>query len=169
MQTSAGASDKVPSPRLQDMQSIAKTYEIKILKVAIGINVALALVLAVIILESAGHPTAISSAGAQGLMQLMPATVERFGVTDRSVPAESIAGGVKYLDWLEGEFENDTILVLVGYNSDEESVSKYSEVPPFPETRDHMPQVLFAFQVARGLCLTPLQLILAGCVFAAMQ
>ena len=169
MQTLAGASDKVPSPRLQDMQRIAKTYGIEILKATIGTNVSPALVLAVITVESAGNPTAISNAGAQGLMQLMPATAERFGVTDRSVPAESISGGVKYLDWLMGEFENDPILVLAGYNAGEGSVRKYSGVPPFPETHDYVPKVLSAFQVASGLCLTPPQLISDGCVFAAMK
>lgn len=169
MQTLAGASDKVPSPRLQDMQGIAKTYGIEILKATIGTNVSPALVLAVMTVESAGNPTAISSAGAQGLMQLMPATAEHFGATDRSVPAESISGGVKYLDWLMGEFENDPILVLAGYNAGEGSVRRYSGVPPFPETRDYVPKVLSAFQVARGICLTSPQLISDGCVFAAMK
>lgn len=76
------------------MQGTAKTFGIEILKATIGTNVSPALVLAVMTVESAGNPTAISSTGAQGLMQLMPATAERFGVKDRSVPAESIAGGV---------------------------------------------------------------------------
>lgn len=169
MQTLAGASDKVASPRLQDMQGTAKTFGIEILKATIGTNVSPALVLAVMTVESAGNPTAISSTGAQGLMQLMPATAERFGVKDRSVPAESIAGGVKYLNWLMGEFEDDPILVLAGYNAGEGSVRKYNGVPPFAETRDYVPKVLAAFQVARGLCLTPPQLISDGCVFAAMK
>ena len=128
-----------------------------------------ALVLAVMAVESAGDPTAVSSAGAQGLMQLMPATAERFGVTDRLIPAQSIAGGVKYLNWLMGEFQNDPILVLAGYNAGEGSVRKHKGVPPFVETRDYVPKVLAAFQVARGLCLTPPELISDGCVFAAMN
>ena len=94
----------------------------------------------------------------------MLATVERFGVEDRLVPAQSIAGGVKYLNWLMGEFQNDPILVLAGYNAGEGSVRKYKGVPPFVETRDYVPKVLSTFQVARGLCLTPPELISDGCV-----
>ena len=169
MQTLAGAATKVASPRLQDMQSIAKAQGIEILKATIGTEVSPALVLAIMTIESGGNPAAVSSAGAQGLMQLMPATAERFGVTDRLVPAQSIAGGVKYLNWLMGEFKNDPILVLAGYNAGEGSVRKYKGVPPFVETRDYVPKVLSAFQVARGLCLTPPELISDGCVFAAMN
>ena len=112
---------------------------------------------------------AVSSAGAQGLMQLMPATAERFSFTDRLVPAQSISLGVKYLNWLMGKFKNDPILVLAGYNAGEGSVRKYKGVPPFVETRDYVSKVLAAFQVARGLCLTPPELISDGCVFAAMN
>lgn len=169
MQTLAGATTKVASPRLQDMQEIAKAQGIEILKATIGTEVSPALVLAVMTVESAGNPTAVSSAGAQGLMQLMPATAARFGVTDRLVPAQSISGGVKYLNWLMGEFQNDPILVLAGYNAGEGSVRKHKGVPPFVETRDYVPKVLAAFQVARGLCLTPPELISDGCVFAAMN
>ena len=169
MQTLAGAATKVASPRLQDMQSIAMAQGIEILKATIGTEVSPALVLAIMTIESGGNPAAVSSAGARGLMQLMPATAERFGVTDRLVPAQSIAGGVKYLNWLMGEFKNDPILVLAGYNAGEGSVRKYKGVPPFVETRDYVPKVLSAFQVARGLCLTPPELISDGCVFAAMN
>jgi soluble lytic murein transglycosylase-like protein len=128
-----------------------------------------ALVLAVMTIESAGKADAVSGAGAQGLMQLMPATASRFGVTDSLVAAQNIAGGVKYLDWLMGKFDNDPILVLAGYNAGEGSVRKYEGVPPFAETRDYVPKVLAAFQVARGLCLTPPELISDGCVFAMMK
>jgi soluble lytic murein transglycosylase-like protein len=100
-------------------------------------------------------------------MQLMPATAARFGVKDSLVAPENIAGGVRYLDWLMKEFDKDPILVLAGYNAGEGSVRKYSGVPPFAETRDYVPKVLAAFQVARGLCLTPPELITDGCVFAA--
>ena len=136
----------------------------EILKATIGTEVSPALVLAIMTIESGGNPAVVSSAGAQGLMQLMPATAERFGVEDRLVPAQSIAGGVKYLNWLMGEFQNDPILVLAGYNVGEGSVRKYKGVPPFVETRDYVPKVLSAFQVARGLCLTPPELISDGCV-----
>ena len=119
--------------------------------------------------ESSGRVDAVSSAGAQGLMQLMPDTASRFGVIDSTVPKQNIAGGIKYLDWLMGEFANDPILVLAGYNAGEGSVRKHAGVPPFAETRDYVPKVLAAFQVAKGLCKTPPELISDGCVFNLMN
>ena len=102
-------------------------------------------------------------------MQLMPATASRFGVEDSTVPQQNISGGIKYLDWLMGEFDSDPILVLAGYNAGEGSVRKHEGVPPFPVTRDYVPKVLAAFQVAKGLCKTPPELISDGCVFALMK
>jgi len=165
----ASATSRVPAPRLQQMQDIAKVNGVDILTSTIGTQVSPALVLAVITVESAGRAEVVSSAGAQGLMQLMPATAERFGVTDRTVPKQNISGGVKYLDWLMGEFDSDPVLVLAGYNAGEGSVRKHGGVPPFAETRDYVPKVLAAFQVAKGLCRTPPELISDGCVFAAMK
>ncbi len=162
-------SGKIKAPRLQAMQDIAKARGVPILKSTIGTNVSPALVLAVISVESAGKADAVSGAGASGLMQLMPATATRFGVTDRLVPEDNIAGGVKYLDFLMQEFGNDPILVLAGYNAGEGSVRTHHGVPPFAETRDYVPKVLAAFQVARGLCATPPELISDGCVFTAMN
>jgi hypothetical protein len=169
MTTLATASTKVAAPRMQQMQEIAKANGIDILRSTIGTQVSPALVLAVISVESAGRPDAVSSAGATGLMQLMPDTAARFGVVDSLLPTQNIAGGVKYLDWLMGEFDRDPILVLAGYNAGEGSVRKHAGVPPFAETRDYVPKVLAAFQVAKGLCQTPPELITDGCVFAAMN
>ncbi len=169
MTTLATAKRKVPAPRLQDMQEIAKTNGIDILRSTIGTQVSPALVLAVITVESAGQADAVSRAGAEGLMQLMPDTAARFGVKDTMQATENIAGGVKYLDWLMGEFDRDPILVLAGYNAGEGSVRKHAGVPPFAETRDYVPKVLAAFQIAKGLCQTPPELISDGCVFAAMN
>ncbi|MEL6809489.1 MAG: lytic transglycosylase domain-containing protein, partial [Pseudomonadota bacterium] len=104
-----------------------------------------------------------------GLMQLMPATADRFGVDDSFEPAENIAGGVKYLDWLMGHFDRDPVLVLAGYNAGEGAVRKHQGVPPYSETRDYVPKVLATFQLARGLCVTPPVLVTDGCVFAAMN
>ncbi|MEM9639039.1 MAG: lytic transglycosylase domain-containing protein [Pseudomonadota bacterium] len=162
-------SGKVAAPRLQHMQSIAQANGVEILKPTVGTQVSPALVLAVISVESSGRVDAVSKAGAQGLMQLMPDTAARFGVGDSMVAAENIAGGVKYLNWLMGEFAGDPVLVLAGYNAGEGSVHRHEGVPPFAETRDYVPKVLAAFQVARGLCKTPPELITDGCVFAAMN
>jgi soluble lytic murein transglycosylase-like protein len=169
MSTLAGAGNKVRAPRLQQMQDIAAANGVAILRSTIGTQVSPALVLAVISVESSGKADAVSGAGAQGLMQLMPATAARFGVTDSLAPAQNITGGVKYLNWLMEEFDRDPILVLAGYNAGEGSVRKHAGVPPFAETRDYVPKVLAAFQVAKGLCKTPPQLISDGCVFAAMN
>ncbi|MEP5153556.1 lytic transglycosylase domain-containing protein [Planktotalea sp.] len=159
------AGSGVRAPRLQTLHSISQSHGIDILKATIGKNVSPALVLAVIAVESAGKTDAVSSAGAQGLMQLMPATATRFGVSDASVAAQNISGGVAYLDWLMGEFSNDPVLVLAAYNAGEGAVRKNNGVPPYAETRDYVPKVLAAFQVARGLCVTPPQLASDGCVF----
>lgn len=162
-------SGKVKAPRLQALQDIAKAQGAPILRSTVGTSVSPALVLAVIAVESAGKSDAVSSAGAAGLMQLMPATATRFGVTDRMVANENIKGGVKYLNWLMKEFNNDPILVLAGYNAGEGSVKTHKGVPPFAETRDYVPKVLAAFKVASGLCTTPPELITDGCVFTAMN
>ncbi len=164
-----GASQRVQAPRLQHLQNIARSHGIDILTSTIGTQVSPALVLAVISVESSGQTDAVSTAGAAGLMQLMPATADRFGVEDRKVATQNIAGGVKYLDWLMNEFERDPILVLAGYNAGEGAVRNHSGVPPYAETRDYVPKVLAAFEVAKGLCRTPPELISDGCVFVAMN
>ncbi|WP_424987746.1 lytic transglycosylase domain-containing protein [Microbulbifer sp. S227A] len=160
---------KITAPRLQAMQEIAREQGVSILRSTVGTRVSPALVLAVIAVESSGRATVTSHAGAQGLMQLMPDTAARFGVTDSMVPAQNIAGGVKYLDWLMGKFNSDPILVLAGYNAGEGSVMTHAGVPPYAETRDYVPKVLAAFQVASGLCTTRPELISDGCVFRTLN
>ncbi len=155
----------VPTPRLQRLGEISALHGTDILLATIGTKVSPALVLAVISVESGGQVDAESSAGAQGLMQLIPATAERFGVTDANDPVQNIGGGVAYLDWLMGEFNNDPVMVLAAYNAGEGAVRKNQGVPPYDETRAYVPKVLAAWQVARGLCKTPPELISDGCVF----
>ncbi|SEN36971.1 Transglycosylase SLT domain-containing protein [Loktanella fryxellensis] len=163
------AGQAVPAPRLQSLQDIAAIHGVEILKATVGTRVSPALVLALISVESAGNAQAVSRAGAQGLMQLMPDTATRFDVTDSLSPSQNIRGGVAYLDWLMNKFDNDPILVLAGYNAGEGSVRDNAGVPPFPETRGYVPKVLAAFAVARGLCLTPPELVSDGCVFAVSR
>lgn len=155
----------VPQPRLQSMSELAARYGVEILAASIGKEVSPALVLAVISVESAGKSDAVSRAGARGLMQLMPATAERFGVRDSFDPGQNIAGGVAYLDWLMREFDRDLLMVLAGYNAGEGAVRDNNGVPPYAETRAYVPKVLAAWQVARGLCITPPELPTDGCVF----
>jgi hypothetical protein len=154
---------RVSGPRLQTLQEIAQGSGAHILRATIGTRVSPALVLAVIAVESGGTPTAQSHKGAQGLMQLMPDTAARFGVTDAFSVEQNIKGGVAYLDWLMKEFEGDAVLALAGYNAGEGAVRKHAGVPPFAETRDYVPKVLAAFDVARGLCKTRPELITDAC------
>lgn len=155
----------VRGPRLQHMQEVADTYGKDILRATLDTNVSPALVLAVIGIESAGRSDAVSSAGAVGLMQLIPATAERFGVSDSTDPVQNIKGGVAYLDWLMKEFNNDPVMVLAAYNAGEGAVRNNGGVPPYAETRDYVPKVLAAWQVAQGLCVSPPMLVTDPCVF----
>ncbi|WP_417719844.1 lytic transglycosylase domain-containing protein [Salipiger sp.] len=155
----------VAAPRLQDLQDIAARHGIELLKATVGTRVSPALALAVMAVESGGRADAISKAGAQGLMQLMPATASRFGVSNALDPVQNIKGGVAFLDFLMDRFDGDPILVLAGYNAGENSIPQHSGVPPYAETRDYVPKVLAAFNVAKGLCLTPPMLASDGCVF----
>ncbi|WOI55688.1 lytic transglycosylase domain-containing protein [Palleronia sp. LCG004] len=154
-----------PQYRLATLQRLADRHGQDILRATVGTRVSPALALAVMAVESNGRVDAVSSAGAQGLMQLMPATASRFGVRDSRVASQNIAGGVAYLDWLMGHFDGDPLLVLAGYNAGEGAVAKHAGVPPYAETRGYVPKVLAAFQVAKGLCLTPPMLVSDGCVF----
>jgi soluble lytic murein transglycosylase-like protein len=154
---------RIRTPRLQSVQQIAQAHGADILRSTIGTRVSPALALAVIAVESSGKAMAVSDKGAQGLMQLMPDTAERFGVTDSLLPGENIKGGVAYLDWLMKEFGNDPVLALAGYNAGENAVKSHEGVPPFAETRDYIPKVLAAYDVARALCKTPPVLITDAC------
>lgn len=160
--------DGIPQPRLQHLQDIARVHGSDILRVTVGTPVSPALVVALISVESAGNKEALSEAGAQGLMQLIPATAERFGVTDSTDPTQNIEGGVAYLEWLIKHFQGDPIFALAGYNAGENAVGKHDGIPPYPETRAYVPKVLAAWHVARGLCLTPPELLTDGCVFTVM-
>lgn len=157
----------ISAPSLQTLQTIAGAHGADILRHSVGTKVSPALVLAVIAVESAGRSSVTSSAGAEGLMQLIPDTAKRFGVTDSMDAGENIRGGVAYLDWLLGEFFNDPMLALAGYNAGENAVKDYGGVPPYAETRAYVPKVLAAWNVARLMCLTPPDLPSDGCVFGA--
>jgi hypothetical protein len=99
------------------------------------------LVKAVIAVESEFDQWAVSSKGAQGLMQLMPATARRFGVTDPFDARQNIFAGAKYLRILLDQFRGDVALALAAYNAGENSVVRYRGVPPYRETRGYIDKV----------------------------
>ncbi|MCY4336744.1 MAG: lytic transglycosylase domain-containing protein [Litoreibacter sp.] len=161
----APADAPLPQPRLDALHKIAAAHGTDIIVETLNSEISPALVLAVIAVESGGRIAVESPKGAQGLMQLIPDTAERFGVTDATDPKQNIKGGVAYLKWLMKEFNGDPILALAGYNAGEGAVRKYEGVPPFAETRAYVPKVLAAWNVARSICLTPPELVSDGCVF----
>lgn len=106
-------------------------------------NVPVELICGVILQESGGNPKAKSHAGAKGLMQLMPQTAKRFGVTESYDPAQNIDGGTRYLRTLLDRFHGDIELTLAAYNAGENAVEKHgNRIPPYRETRNYVPAVL---------------------------
>lgn len=105
-----------------------------------------ALIRAVIQVESNFNRKAISPKGAQGLMQLMPATVWRFSVGDAYDPRENIGAGAQYLRELLDLFRGDLTLALAAYNAGENAVLRYKGVPPYAETRDYVTKVLSLYR-----------------------
>lgn len=98
---------------------------------------------AVIIVESGYNAQAVSQKGAQGLMQLMPATAERFGVEDSFDPAANMRGGARYLRWLMDRFDGKLHLVLAAYNAGEGAVANNrNQIPGYPETQEYVRRVL---------------------------
>ena len=100
-----------------------------------------ALVSAVIKAESDYNPRIVSHKGARGLMQLMPATAKRFGVTNSFDPEENIHAGTRYLRWLLKTFDGNADLAVAAYNAGEGNVWKYDGVPPFRETVNYINRI----------------------------
>jgi len=106
-----------------------------------------ALLHAVIRVESSYNPTATSPKGAVGLMQLMPGTAKRYGVTDRTDPADNLNGGARYLSDLLKMFNQDVSLALAGYNAGENAVIRYGNtIPPYRETKNYVAQIMAIYR-----------------------
>ncbi|OAX60568.1 lytic transglycosylase domain-containing protein [Xanthomonas graminis] len=116
-------------------------YQSEIAAAAREYGVDEAVVRAIIHAESAYNPMALSRAGAQGLMQLMPPTASRFGVRDAFDAAQNIRGGVQYLAWLLKRFNGNLSLAAAGYNAGEGAVDKHGGVPPYSETQRYVQRV----------------------------
>jgi soluble lytic murein transglycosylase-like protein len=122
------------------IEDAARTYQIDT-----------ALIHAVIAVESAYDPNAVSSKGATGLMQLMPTTAKRYGVTDPLDPVQNVHGGTRYLRDLLIMFNRDLELALAAYNAGENAVVRYgNRIPPYRETAAYVPKVLHQYRVFRG-------------------
>jgi len=108
------------------------------------------LVHSVIKTESNYNPNAVSNKGAQGLMQLMPATARGLGVKNPMNPKENIEGGVKFLKYLQTQF-SDPALALAAYNAGEGAVRRYNWIPPYPETQDYVVKVARNYKQAKAV------------------
>jgi transglycosylase-like protein with SLT domain len=116
-------------------------YDAMIVEAAKKFDVDASLISAVIKAESDFDPRVISNKGARGLMQLMPATAERFGVANSFDEKANIHGGARYLRWLLDTFEGNANLAVAAYNAGEGNVWKYNGVPPFRETINYINRI----------------------------
>jgi len=139
----AGKKLRMSRINFRDKDANRKRFASKIAEVASRYQVPEALLHAVITIESAYDPNAISRAGAVGLMQLMPATAKRYGVANRRNPSANLTGGTRYLKDLLLRFDSNLELALAGYNAGENAVEKFgNQIPPFDETRNYVRKVL---------------------------
>jgi soluble lytic murein transglycosylase-like protein len=126
-----------PTAPVEQATTIEQTVELAAVKTAVPAD----LLHSVIQVESNYNPYAISPKGAQGLMQLIPATAQRFGVSNVFNPAENIEGGAKYLRYLLELYNWNYPLALAAYNAGEGAVAKYGGVPPYRETQNYVHSV----------------------------
>ena len=139
--TTKGAGALVSSRRLAYAVTDPGAYDRLIRRTASVHQVDMALIKAVMHVESAFNPHAVSNKGAQGLMQLMPETAQRYGAEDLFDPAQNVRAGVLYLKDLQKMFKNNTRLVLAAYNAGENAVLRYKGIPPYDETQDYVRKV----------------------------
>ncbi len=117
-------------------------FDASIQEAARTFSVPEAFIRAVIRVESDYDPRVVSHAGAEGLMQLMPATAKRMSVRNSFDPHDNIMGGTRYLRYLANMFSGDMILTIAGYHAGEGAVMKYSGVPPYSSTHGYIKKVL---------------------------
>jgi soluble lytic murein transglycosylase-like protein len=121
---------------------IIDNYDHIIEEAADRFNIPATLIKAVIVVESNFNPKAVSHAGAQGLMQLMPQTAAEMGVEDVFDPRQNILGGTRYLRHLANAYEGDLVLTLAGYNAGQKAVNRHMDIPPITETQRYVRRVL---------------------------
>jgi soluble lytic murein transglycosylase-like protein len=142
--------DRTASGDRYDLMLLAKAgqYDAIIEKAALSASVEPNLLRAVIVVESGFNSRAVSKRGAVGLMQLMPATATRFGVSNPYDPRENVHAGARYLKFLINRFGQDVRLALAAYNAGEEAVARNGgQIPPFTETMAYVPRVLKIYRM----------------------
>ena len=142
-------------PVAHDVQPVAATTSIQGLLNDAGArhHIDADLLASLVNAESGGHATAVSRAGARGLMQLMPATAASFGVQDSFRPEQNIAGGTAYLDQLLTRFHDDITLALAAYNAGPGAVERWHGVPPYRETRAYVARIVNEYNRRKKLAL----------------
>ena len=138
----SGGGGSTPSGTPAKGRPVSSSLEKSVDRHAGKYGVSKRLVKAVIQAESGGNPGALSPKGAQGVMQLMPATAKRFDVSDPWDPDQNIEGGVKYLAHLLDVYKGDTTRAVAAYNAGEGAVDRFGGVPPYRETRDYVRKVM---------------------------
>ena len=144
------STDRTVSGDHYDSMLLAKAgqYDSIIEKAAMASSVEANLLRAVIVVESGFNPRALSRRGAVGLMQLMPATATRFGVSNPYDPRENVPAGARYLKFLINRFGHDVSLALAAYNAGEQAVARNGgRIPPFTETMAYVPRVLKIYRM----------------------
>lgn len=141
-----GADERAVRPSFSKNRN---AFDQLIKKAALANNVDHGLVKAIIHTESGFNPRARSKPGAQGLMQLMPATAAMYSVVDAYDPSQNIAAGTRHIKYLIDRYQ-DLELALAAYNAGEGNVKKYGGIPPFTETRDYVKRVLSRYRNLYG-------------------
>ena len=145
--------DRTASGERYDAMLLAKAgrYDSIIERAATAASVEPNLLRAVIVVESGFNSRAVSKRGAMGLMQLMPATATRFGVSNPYDPLQNVHAGARYLKFLIDRFGQDVRLALAAYNAGEDAVDRNGgQIPPFSETMAYVPRVLKIYQMLRN-------------------
>ena len=133
-------------PEAESTEKLTGSFSDLIQRTSEKYNVDPKLVQAVVTAESNFNPDAVSHAGAQGLMQLMPATATGLGVENPFDPTQNVDGGVRLLRQLLDRYDGNTSLALAAYNAGPGAVSKYGGIPPYQETQTYVKRVLELWQ-----------------------
>jgi soluble lytic murein transglycosylase-like protein len=154
-----GAKDQ-PAPTAHPDLSPAELRQI-LTRAGTEHNLDVDLLASVVQAESGSHPRAVSRTGAQGLMQLMPATAAELGVRDSFAPDANVHGGTAYLDSLLKRYHDNLVLALAAYNAGPAAVDRFHGVPPYRETRAYVARIIHEFnkrytarQAAAGLAMS---------------